>query len=101
MLRILLNYALGPQTRATLWLQSQRALRLLTCARHFQALAPSWLQAILQSACALYHFLQQACRTAERLAAKAVRKRRTTAQILGDSLQNHGETLVFVEAVSA
>ena len=101
MLRILLNYALCPQTRATLWLQYQRELSLLKFARHFQALAPSWLQAIFQSACELYHFLQQACRTAERLAAKAVRKRRTTAQILCDSLQNQGETLVFVEAVSA
>jgi hypothetical protein len=101
MLRILLNYALCPQTRATLWLQSQRELSLLKFARHFQALAPSWLQAIFQSACELYHFLQQACKTAERLAAKAVRKRRTTAQILCDSLQNQGETLVFVEAVSA
>ena len=101
MLRILLNYALCPQTRATLWLQYQRELSLLKFARHFQALAPSWLQAIFQSACELYHFLQQACRTAERLAAKAVRKRRTTAQILRDSLQNQGETLVFVEAVSA
>jgi hypothetical protein len=29
-----------------------------------------------------------------------VRKRRTTAQILCDSLQNQGETLVFMEAVS-
>jgi len=101
MLRILLNYALCPQTRATLWLQYQRELSLLKFARHFQALAPSWFQAIFQSACELYHFLQQACRTAERLAAKAVRKRRTTAQILCDSLQNQGETLVFVEAVSA
>ena len=101
MLRILLNYALCPQTRATLWLQYQRELSLLKFARHFQALAPSWLQAIFQSACELYHFLQQACKTAERLAAKAVRKRRTTAQILCDSLQNQGETLVFVEAVSA
>ena len=101
MLRILLNYALCPQTRATLWLQYQRELSLLKFARHFQALAASWLQAIFQSACELYHFLQRACTTAERLAAKAVRKRRTTAQILCDSLQNQGETLVFMEAVSA
>ena len=101
MLRILLNYALCPQTRATLWLQYQRELSLLKFARHFQALAASWLQAIFQSACELYHFLQRACTTAERLAAKAVRKRRTTAQILCDSLQNQGETLVLMEAVSA
>jgi hypothetical protein len=101
MRRMLLKDALCPQTRATLGLQDQRALRLLPFARHCQAWAPRWLQAILQSACALYHCLQQACRTAERLAAKAVRTRRTTAQTLCDSLQNQGETLVFVEAVSA
>jgi hypothetical protein len=101
MRRMLLNDALCPQTRAPLWLQYQRELSLLTFARHFQALAASWLQAIFQSACELYHFLQRACTTAERLAAKAVRKRRTTAQILCDSLQNHGKTLVFMEAVSA
>ena len=67
----------------------------------FPSVGSVWLQAIFQSACELYHFLQQACKTAERLAAKAVRKRRTTAQILSNSLQNQGETLVFVEAVSA
>ena len=98
---MLLNYALCPQTRATLWLPYQRALSLLTFTRHFQAVAASWLQAIFQSACALYHFLQRACTTAERLAAKAVRQRRTTAQILCDSWQNQGETVVFMEAVSA
>ena len=101
MLRILLHDALCPQTRATLWLQSQRALSLLKFARHVQALAASWLQAILQSACALYHFLQRACTTAERLAAKAVRKRRPTAQTLCDSVKNQGQTVVFMEAVSA
>jgi hypothetical protein len=82
MLRILFNYALCPQTRATLWLQHQRELSLLKFARHFHALAASWLQAIFQSACELYRFLQRACATAVRLAAKAARKRRTTAQIL-------------------
>ena len=98
---MLLQYALGPQTRATLGLQDQRALSRLQFARPFHALAASWLQAICPSACALYHFLPRACTTAERLAAKAVRQRRTTAQILCDSLQNQGETVVFMEAVSA
>jgi hypothetical protein len=101
MRRILLHYALCPQTRATLWLPYQRELSLLKFARHFQALAASWLQAIFQSACELYHFLQRACTTAERLAAKAGRQRRTTAQTRCDSLKNQGETVVFMEAVSA
>ena len=101
MLRILCNDARCPPLRATLGLPYQRARSLLKCARHFQALAAHWLQAIFQSAFALYPFLQRACATAERLAAKAVRKRRTTAQILWDSLQNQAETVVFMEAVSA
>jgi hypothetical protein len=37
MRRMLCNDALCPQTRATLWLQHQRALSLLKFARHFQA----------------------------------------------------------------
>jgi hypothetical protein len=59
------------------------------------------MQAIFQSECALHRFLQQACDTAKRLALKASRKRRTTAQLLHESLQNQGETLVFMEAVNA
>ena len=39
--------------------------------------------------------------TAERLVAKALRKRRTTAQLLRESLQNQGEAIVFMEAVNA
>ena len=101
MLRILLNYALCPQTRTTLWLQYQRALSLLKFARHFQALAPSWLQAIFQSACELYRFLQRACMTAARLAAKAVRKRRTTAQILQDDSRSSHESRAFSAVVNA
>jgi hypothetical protein len=86
MLRILFTYALCPQTRATLWVQHQRALSLLKFARHCQAFAASWLHAIFQSACELYRFLQRVCATATRLAAKAARKRRTTAQILRDDV---------------
>src|SRR5712692_2683582 len=101
MLRILFNYALCPQTRATLWLQPQRELSLLKFARHFQALAASWLQAIFQSAFELYRFLQRACMTAARLAAKAVRKRRTTAQILQDDSRSSHESRAFSAVVNA
>jgi len=72
---------------ATLWLKHKRELSLLKLVRHFQALAARWMQAIFQSELELYHFLQRACATAERLAAKASRKRRTTAQILQDDLR--------------
>ena len=71
MLLILLNYALCPQMRATLWLKKQRELSLLKLVRHFQALAAGWMQAIFQSEFELHRFLQRACATAERLAAKA------------------------------
>jgi Transposase DDE domain len=98
---ILLNDALGPSLRASLWNKQQRELSVLKLVRHFQALAERWMQAIFQSACELHRFLQQACDTAKRLVLKASRKRRTTAQSLHESLQNHGGTLVFMEAVNA
>ena len=101
MLRILFNYALCPQTRAALWLHHQRELSLLKFARHFQALAASWLQAIFQSVFELYHFLQRACATAERLAAKAARKRRTTAQILQEEIRSSLESGAFAAVVNA
>jgi hypothetical protein len=101
MRRILLNYALCPQTRATLWLQHQRELSLLQFVRHFQALAARWLQALFQSACELSRLLQRACTTAARLAAKAVRKRRTTAQILQDDIRSSRESQAFSAVVNA
>ena len=101
MLRMLLTYALCPQARVTLWLRCQRELSLLKFVRHFQALAASWLQALFQSACELYRFLQGACTTAARLAAKAVRKRRTTAQILQDDIRASRESQTFAAVVNA
>lgn len=95
------NDALCPQTRATLWWQHQRELSRLKFARHCQALAASWLQAIVQSAYELYHFLQRACATAERLAAKAARKRRTTVQILREDIRQPLESGAFATAVNA
>ena len=101
MLLILLNYALCPQIRAALWEKKQREVSVLKLVRHFQAFAERWMQAIFQSAFELRRFLQQVCATAERLVAKALRKRRTTAQLLRESLQNQSETVVFMEAVNA
>ena len=90
MLLILLNYALCPQIRAALWEKQQREVSVLKLVRHCQAFAERWMQAIFQSAFELRRLLQQICTTAERLVAKASRKRRTTAQILRESLQNQG-----------
>jgi hypothetical protein len=98
---ILLNYALCPQRRHTLWLKKKRELRVLKLARHFQALADRWMHALFQSEFALRRFLQWAWATAERLAAKASRKRQTTAQILRESLSQHHESMECAVAVNA
>jgi len=101
MLLIVLNYALCPQMRANLWGKRKRELSLLKLVRHFQALAERWMHAIFQSEFVLRRFLQRACATAERLAAKALRKRRTTAQILREQLPTQHEPIAFAEAVNA
>lgn len=72
---ILLNYALYPQLRMTLWVRKRRELSVLKLVRHFQAIADRWMQAIFRFELALYHFLTHACATAERLGGKALRKR--------------------------
>ena len=101
MLLIVLNYALYPQIRVHLWRQKKRELSLLKLVRHFQAFAARWMQAIFQSEFALRRFLTHVCVTAERLATKASRKRRPTAQILQESVCQHHESVVFAEAVNA
>jgi hypothetical protein len=92
MLLILLNYALCPQMRTTLWARQRRERSVLKLVRHCQACADRWMQAIFQSEIALYHFLTPSCATAERLVVKASRKRRTTAQILCESVSQHRES---------
>jgi hypothetical protein len=101
MLLIVLNYALCPQMRATIGVKKQRERSVLKLVRHFQALADRWMQAIFQAEFVLRHFLQRACATAERLVAKASRKRRTTAQILRESLAKQDEAIILMEAVNA
>jgi hypothetical protein len=101
MLLILLNYALCPQLRATLWLRKRRELSVLKLIRHFQACADSWMQAIFRSELELYHFLTHACATAERLVGKASRKRRTTAQILHESVSQHYASAELAMAINA
>jgi hypothetical protein len=100
LLLILLNYALCPQMRHTLWVKKKRALSVLKLVRHFQALADRWMQAIFRSESALYHFLKHACATAERLVGKASRKRRTTAQILYENLSQHRESAALAMAIN-
>ena len=101
MLLVLLNYALYPPVRSALWVKKQRELSLLKLVRHFQALADSWMKVIFESELALRRFLQRACASAERLAAKAVRKRRTSVQILRESLRQQSESMDVAAAVNA
>ena len=101
MLLIVLNYALYPQIRTRLWTQRQRELSLLKLMRHCQAFATHWMQAIFQSELVLRRFLSHLCATATRLAAKAVRKRRTTAQILHEKLWQQHQSTACAEAVNA
>src|SRR5215467_3439243 len=83
------------------YLYGRMLLIVLKLVRHFQALADRWMQAIFQSEFVLRRFLQRACATAERLVAKASRKRHTTAQILRDSLAKQDEAIALMEAVNA
>jgi Transposase DDE domain len=86
MLLILFTYALCPTLRTTVWQKQQREVSLLKLVRHCQAGAELWLQALFQTPLQLSVFLSRACTAAERLVRKAVRKRRTSAQRLRDSL---------------
>jgi len=98
---MLVPSALCPQTRATLWLPSQRELSLLKFARPFHAWAANWLQASLPSACDLSHWLHRAWATAERLAAQASRNRRTTAPLRPDQIPPSLEPSAFAAVVTA
>ena len=101
MLLMVLNDALCPQRRANLWGKRTRELSLLQLVRHFQALAERWMHAIFQPEFVLRRCRSRACATAERLAAQALRKRRTTAQILREHLPTQHEPIAFAEAVNA
>jgi hypothetical protein len=83
---ILLPAARGSPLRATVWPQQQRELSWRNLVRHFQAGAAQWFQVLFPSTRQLTAFLVRACATAERLVRKAVRKRRTNAPRLRDSL---------------
>ena len=98
---ILRHYALCPQRRGTLWLRKRRELSGLKRVRHFQAVAARWMQAIFRSAIARDHGLQHACAPAARLGGKASSKRRTTAQILRESLRQHRESAALAMAIKA
>ena len=87
MLLSLLTSALSSPLRVAVWQQQHRELSVFKLARHFQASADHWLQRLFHSPPQLLSFLSRLCATAERLVRKAVRKRRTSAQRLRESLE--------------
>src|SRR2546422_44593 len=101
MRRILRKDALCPPRRHRLGLKKKRARSLRKLVRHFPAVADRWMQAMLQSELALRRFLTRACATAERVAAKASRTRRTTAHILRASLGEQHDSVAFAAVVNA
>jgi hypothetical protein len=90
LLLILITAALGSPLRATLW-QQHRELSLLKLVRYFQASADQWYQVLFRSVRQLTTFLARACTTAQRFVRKAVRQRRTSAQLLRESLGPQGD----------
>jgi hypothetical protein len=84
-LLILLTSALSSPLRVTVW-QQHRELSLFKFVRHCQANADHWFQCLFQPPLQLTTFLSRLCAAAERLVRKAVRKRRTSAQRLRESL---------------
>jgi hypothetical protein len=98
LLLILLLSALSSPLRVAVWQHQHREVSLFRLVRHFQATADHWLQSLFQSPPQLAAFLSHMCATAERLARKAVRKRRTSAQCLRDSL---GSQVDFFEPALA
>jgi DDE family transposase len=101
LLLILLTYALCPPLQARMWRTKHRELSLLKLVRHFQAVADQWLQVLFRTQAALRSFLYRACATAERLVAKASRKRRTSAQLLRESLHAQNDFMEFTKALAA
>jgi hypothetical protein len=98
LLLIVLTFALCPTLRTTIWQTQQREVSLLKLVRHFQASADQWLQALFQSGAHLTQVLIRACAAATRLVTKDLRKRRTSAQRLRESL---GAYVDFFEPVLA
>jgi hypothetical protein len=91
LLLIVLTYALCPALRVSLWTRQHRELSFLKLIRYLQALADRWLQALFTATATLRSFLSHVCGYAQRVIAKASRKRPTSAQRLRESLetQNH------------
>jgi hypothetical protein len=101
LLLIVLTYALCPALRVSLWTRQHRELSFLKLIRYLQALADRWLQALFESTTILRYLLSQVCVHAQRVIAKASRKRRTSAQRLRESLETQNEFLELTIKLAA
>jgi Transposase DDE domain len=100
MLLILLTSALSSPLRVAIW-QQHRELSLFKFVRHCQANADRWLHCLFQPPPQLTAFLSRMCAAAARLVRKAVRKRRTSAQCLRESLGTQDDFFEPILALAA
>src|SRR5262249_21278862 len=84
-----------------LGITKQHELSMLKLVRHLQALADRWLYLLFAPPAALCSFLHQTYTTVLRLPLQALRKRRTTAQLLRESLAAQNDFLEPVLALAA
>ena len=96
-----LTSALCPAVRVSWWTRQHRELSFLKLIRYLQALADRWLQALFESTTTLRHLLSQVCVNAQRVIAKASRKRRTSAQRLWESLETQNELIELTIKLAA
>jgi hypothetical protein len=101
LLLIVLVYALCPALRTALWTRQQRELSVLKLVRYLQAFADRWLQALFESPAILGHSLSHICVSAQRVIAKASRKRRTSAQRLRESLEAQNDFIELTVKLAA
>jgi len=98
---IVLPSALCPALRTVLWNRQPRELRFLNLLRYLQALADRWLQTLFASTATLRPFLAQICVSAQRVIAKASRRRRTSAQRLRESLETQTDVIKLTIKLAA
>jgi Transposase DDE domain len=101
LLLIVLVYALCPALRTALWTRQQRELSFLKLVRYLQAFADRWLQALFESTAILCHLLSHICVSAQRVIAKASRKRPTSAQRLRKSIETQNDCIEFTIKLAA
>lgn len=101
LLLIVLTYALCPALRTALWTREHHELSFLKLLRYLQALADRWLQALFESALTLRHLLSHVCVSAQRVIAKAARKRRTSAQRLREGIETQNDVLELTIKLAA